>query len=187
MAGLLHLRLEIDGDVQVSRQLGVLLEHVKDLRPAWRRIHQGQGLPGGGQSMVVATREHFASHGARGGARWPELAERTVRERNAMLARGEARFGGRRPILRRTDRMFQSLVARTAGPDTVLEMHPHWMLWGTSVPYAGFHQRGAGVPRRRPVQPTEADKRSWVKTIQAYLVETGELRGARRSIVAGRL
>lgn len=75
-----------------------------------------------------------------------------------------------RQILVRTGKLKASLTGKTV--DTIRIIHPLQMALGTTIPYAGYHQRGTPtMPRRPVVELTEQDKRSWTKIIQRFLVE----------------
>lgn len=72
-------------------------------------------------------RQVFREHGI---PRWKRLSP-TYRRWKAMHYPGK-------PIMRRTDRLWESLTRRTS--DTVIRVGPRSLQLGTRVPYSRFHQ-----------------------------------------------
>lgn len=90
----------------------------------------------------------FTSQGASGrSGSWPGLDPRYA----AQKAR---RYPGR-TILERTGRLRASLQVETS--DSIVESSVGRLVLGTRVPYARYHQRGDGVPRRAPIDVTNRD------------------------------
>lgn len=105
---------------------------VVDLRPVWHRVV--------GPDFSKLMRERFDTNGRRGsatGAKWRSLSPVTValRRRN-----GHGRYGPN-AILRDTGRLYRSLV-NPVGPDAIRINEPLSFTWGTSVPYAKYHETG---------------------------------------------
>jgi phage gpG-like protein len=83
--------------------------------------------------------EQFTSQGALGQTgRWASLDKK-------YAARKARQFPGR-TILERSGALRASLQVQTG--DSIVEGSPRALFFGTSVPYAGFHQKGEGVPKR---------------------------------------
>lgn len=153
----MRLSLDVFGDVQVDRELLRFADRAVDARPAWDAImHQ----------LGVLEREQFDSQGARASGGWAPLAPSTVADK--------ARRGLDPRILHATGKLRASLT-EPAGPDAIRESLPNAMRYGTSVPYARFHQQGTGrTPQRREIELTATDRhRMFVQTMQRFLV-TGE-------------
>lgn len=151
------MRLELDafGDKQVAREILRFGDRATDARPAWNSII--------GQLERLEAAQ-FDSEGARASGGWAPLAPATVAEK--------ARRGLDRRILHATGALRASLTRHS--DDAIRESHPNEMRFGTTVPYAVFHQRGRGVPQRRSVELTETDRHAiFVQTVQRFLV-TGE-------------
>lgn len=73
-------------------------------------------------------------------------------------------------VLRRTDRMYDSLVKRTAS--SIVSINKNELTYGTSVPFASFHQTGTRkMPARKIIALTEGDKDKIIKAVQARLVK----------------
>ena len=78
------------------------------------------------------------------------------------------------PILIFDGRMYESLRGVSRGPtaDTVRQIYPQRAEFGTIVPYAIFHQTGTrNMPRRKPVQLTDQDKKRWARIIHEWAVK----------------
>lgn len=92
-------------------------------------------------------------------SRWQELIRRNfVREGlpvpwpalSPAYAEWKSRYFPGKTILRRTDRLFNSLV--TSNGDAIWEATPRTIRFGTRVPWFGFHQRGTdSMPARLPL------------------------------------
>lgn len=90
--------------------------------------------------MRRVAKENFDTEGghARGG--WPPLAPSTLAER--------ARLGyGNLPMMQRTRRLYKSLAGGRSTADSIVEVTPTSLTWGTRTPYAIYHQSDA--PRTR--------------------------------------
>lgn len=151
----MQLRLEVFGDVQLSRDLLRWADNAEDMTPAFEAISD---------DFRVIERRQFDSEGAYASGGWAPLKPSTV-----------ARRGGRaHPILRTPGdaggRLRRSLTTKGAR-DAVRDITADSMTVGTRVPYAKYHQRGTkNMAQRRPVELTAADRARWVKVIQAHLV-----------------
>lgn len=121
--------------------------------PAWEAISR---------ELLAIEREQFDSEGARGSGGWAPLAQSTL----------DAKTGG--SILRDTDALFNSLTEPT-DPDHQFIAQPTWMVWGTTIPYARWHQSGTvNMPQRRFLELRASDRVILVKQLQSYLI-TGKL------------
>lgn len=147
---------EFYGEVQIDRTLARAVEAVNDLRPVWEVLAN--------RFAAMETRQ-FATEGAYGsGDRWAALSPR--------YAAWKARHYPGKTILRRTDDLHRSLTKRPLGVEVI---EPQFMVLGSAVPYGRYHQHGGGnLPRRRPVEFPEAERREWVKVLQRYII-TGEV------------
>lgn len=142
--------LSVDGDVQISRRLLRLGDRVEDARPAFRRV---------ADDLMGIERQQFASQGGRAHA-WPPLAQATQE--------AKSRAGLDPRILQATGRLRDSLTGRSG--DQKLLITDTFMIFGTNVKYAGYHQGGRGVPQRRYLDLTAMDRRRLVKTLQRELI-----------------
>lgn len=152
------IRVEWQIEPAISALKG-LLERLRDLRPVWRSLTV---------YLRRAALQQFASEGGRGGAQWAPLTPR-------YAAQKEKVFPGQ-PIMRASDRLFQSLTDQTA--DSVVEIEAQEMTFGTEVPYARYHQRGEGRnPQRKILVVTEEDRRQLKKIVRAHLENQAALAG----------
>lgn len=147
------IRLEVYGDVQLERTLERFASAAEDMRPAWETLRQ---------RFLEAERRQFASQGGYGSGGWPALSP--------AYAAWKARNYPGQTILRRDDELFESL---TEGPAVAI-LEPSYMVLGSDVEHGGYHQRGDGVPQRRPVELPEFERREWVKVMQRHLIEAGQ-------------
>lgn len=122
----------------------------------------------------------FDSEGASGGRPWEPLAASTVARKAGggfatIGADGGVSIGSLDPrILHATHRLRKSLT--DANDPEHLEIATNdSLVFGSLVPYGKYHARGSGhLPKRRPIQFNEAQKRRILKRLQLYLM-TGEV------------
>lgn len=154
------LRMEVAGEAIVSRAIGRFAGVTSDLRPAWRDI---------ADDFLKVEERQFESAGAQGtGGAWQPLSP--------AYAAWKARNYPGMPIMQRSQRLFRSLSERNA--DHIEESRPDELVLGTRVPYAGYHQVGAGaLPQRRVIALNDTIRRRWMKFIQRYLVEEAKRQG----------
>ncbi|PYS48278.1 MAG: hypothetical protein DMF68_13615 [Acidobacteria bacterium] len=116
--------------------------------------------------------------GSRGEGSWPEDAESTLERK--LKALGSVAY---LLTLRFTDRLYLSL-GQEGAPDSISEISPDELIFGSSVPYGGFHMEPSGKrPERAPIpkQPNPevinrmADK--IVTYAREYVTELGFLGG----------
>jgi phage gpG-like protein len=106
-------------------------------------------------------REQFAAQGRGLFGRWRKLSDR--------YAQWKARKYPGQPILRASDRMFNSLMSRTQY--SIVSLRKTELIYGTRVRYASFHQTGTAKMARRPIfDLRDADKERLIKNVQARLV-----------------
>ena len=111
----------------ILRQSASFRRALLNLEPLWDRFKHVM-------SDIEQARFDSQGHGE-----WPALAPSTVEQR--------LRLGfGAGPILHRTGDLRDSLV----DPNRAAQTGPRHMIWGTSVPYAHWHQDGGSVPGRPP-------------------------------------
>lgn len=147
------LSFGVFGEQQVERTLEGIADRAEDMRPAWEVLR--------GRFLRVEQRQ-FASQGRYSGG-WAPLSPR--------YAAWKARHYPGKTILRRTDQLWRSL---TQGPEIAI-LEPRFMMLGSAVRYGAFHQAGGGnLPRRRPVELSEYERRQWVKVMQSHIVTGGQ-------------
>lgn len=143
------------GEAQLSRTLARSLEAVDDLRPVWEVL---------AERFVALELRQFATEGKYGSGGWAPLSPR--------YAEWKARHYPGKTILRRTDDLWKSLTHRPLGIEVI---EPHFAVFGSAVEYGRYHQEGGpNLPRRRPVEFPESERREWVKVLQRFIV-TGEV------------
>lgn len=126
------ISLEIDGEEQVKFAVGRMQHAFEDLRPVWDAMRD---------AFHEVELEQFATGGAAGkSGGWEELSP--------DYAAWKAKHYPGRGVLVRSGALRDALVG---GPASIYEPHPTWMGVGADVPYGIFHQRGQGVPVRKPI------------------------------------
>lgn len=115
-----------------------------------------------GEDLRDQLKERFDAEGYG----WQRLSTR-------YAAQKEKQYPGK-TILRRKDRMYNSLVSKNA-PGNVSRVRPLEAEFGTTVPYARHHQTGGGnLPQREIFRLREQDKRQITKTLHTYLMMQAE-------------
>jgi phage gpG-like protein len=145
----MRFTFEIDGIKEFDRSFNRVEEHIKDLRPVWDAVER---------TFYDIEKEQFASEGSAGrGGKWKALSP-------AYLKRKEKQYPGTK-ILERTGKMRDALTQKTG--DTVLVKTPDEFGIGTSLPYAGYHQRGGKrLPKREIVSFSDDNRRTMQKAMQ---------------------
>lgn len=166
----MSLSIEVLGEKIIERNLVRHAERAVNPIPVFEIL---------AERFLLIEKMQFESQGVSGSGGWTPLSATYLQEK---IKRG---YDPR--ILFRTHALFNSLTHHDA-PGSIRRITPEFMEVGTEVKssdgyvYAQAHQKGAGVPVRKPVDFTELERRRWVKTLQRYIV-TGELIfGATRAV-----
>jgi phage gpG-like protein len=151
----MRLLLDVAGDRQLDRTL---------LRMAGRADDMSDALGAVGDMLAGAETRQFSSQGTYASGGWAPLAPSTL-ARKAALGQGDR-------ILVATGELRDSLTRRTGGGNALREVTPSSLVFGTTVPYARFHQQGTGrMPQRRPLELTEGDRRQSVRILQRFVTD----------------
>lgn len=149
----LRLRFEVFGEVVLDRALERAADAAENMIPAWQVLRE---------RFLRMEQRQFASEGAYGSGGWSPLSPR--------YGAWKARHYPGQTILRREDDLYLSL---TQGP-AVAVLQPSYMILGSDDEKGPYHQAGAGpLPRRRPVELPEFERREWVKVVQRHLFGGG--------------
>jgi phage gpG-like protein len=163
--------IEVLGDRQVARAFRDMGSAVTDWSAAWDDV---------GDLLRASAKKQFDSHGQYGSGGWEPLAFSTLASKNAK--------GQPRDILRATGRLEDSLTVKDDTEHMALG-GTTFFHWGTFVPYASYHMTGTGarrtadsafgpmrqgMPRRKPVELPEADRREIVRILQRYAVDAAK-------------
>lgn len=139
---------DIAGDVQYSRAFDLYGKLASDLSEPLADI---------GDKLLQAVGDQFATEGAHGlGRRWQPLSQ-------AYAAWKEQHYPGR-PILVRTGDMRSAALSKGA-----LSVSPRRLTYEVDSEYAIYHQEGRGVPQRKIVALSNADRRDWDRVFAEYL------------------
>lgn len=150
-----EIAFSLEGVTEVSRRFAARAERVGDLTPAWPEVDK---------VFHLLVQQQFASAGAQGGERWPELARRT------QLERAREGYGPKRPILVRTGDLQRSLT--TLNGDAISVHHPTYYARGTGVEYFRYHQSRKPrkvIPRRAAIELSAKAKDALLRPIRIYL------------------
>ncbi len=142
---------DIAGQRQVDRQLSRFGENVRDLRPFYQDTVR---------EFSAIAEDQFNTEGGRA-QKWEPL--------NPAYAAFKARMFPATGILHATGRLRASIVAGNTS-ESVKDIRPQSLRWGTTVPYAVKHQTGDGVPERRIIDLTREDRQDVLRRLQRYLV-----------------
>lgn len=178
---LLPIQIVVDGDVVLSRRLGVLASKVKDLRPAWADVH---GI------FVDAMVRRFASQGSEGGETWDHYSREpryaAYKRRKLGLARGSrmpvlrwAPYASRRAFPR--ERLYPSLTD-PSHPEHVYRAGKLDVAIGSTTPWGRGLNRGGevqrwdrvAIPARKIIRFSEGTKRAMVRAILRHLHREAE-------------
>jgi len=155
----LEFKLEAPGDRPLRRAF-VVYERANDLTPAWQR-------------MLPALRDYIDRRIATGGTHhnMPPFAPLSPR-----YARWKSRRYPGAPILVRSGRLRDSLT-NPNHPDAIATVTPQSLTYGTSVPYAAYHQLGTQrMPARPPIKLSRTLQTHLLTILRNYLIEQGESR-----------
>ena len=151
MARAVRFTFTFEGEAQIDRTLARFADNVADATSLWDVL---------ADRFARLERRQFDSEGAYGSGGWAPLSP-------AYAAWKAAAYPGK-PILERSGDLRESLTVRPFGIE-VLE--PGFMVVGSGIDYGRFHQAGTDrMPRRRPVELPESERRHWVRLIQRYIV-----------------
>lgn len=146
---------EVYGHKQISRELARISEFSGDAAPAWEKIVS---------MMKDDIQEQFDTEGRSMSGGWEPLKPVTIENK--------ARQGLRPEIMRATDRLMESLTDER-GSDQTLVIERFGFEFKSLVDYGAYHMgpsKDGTRPARPPVDFTEAQRRKYVKVLQAYLM-----------------
>jgi hypothetical protein len=147
----LRFEFEAYGDRLVSREILDIGGRGLDARPAFSAI---------ADDLFKSEERRFNS---RGFGTWDDLADSTIKEK--------ARKGLDPRVLHATLALRESLTKRDeANENQILLIEPQFLVLGTTLSYAEFHQKGKGVPMRKPLGFPVGQRRKAIKRIQKFVV-----------------
>jgi phage gpG-like protein len=148
----MHLEIGIEGDAQIKRRLLRVGDRAVNARPAFEAI---------GEALLGISRQQFESEGRRSSGGWQPLAQSTIDRK------------GDSSILFDSGALMASFSER--GGDNTFWATDDFLLFGSKLEYAGFHQRGTSrMPQRRPLELAEADRVGVAKILQSHILGDGD-------------
>lgn len=149
----MQLELSLAGDVQVKRKLLRIGDRAINAKPAFQTI---------ATVLMGIERQQFESEGRRSSGGWEPLKQSTID------AKGDS------SILFRTGDLMASL-SEDGDPNMTNWATDDFLLFGSKVPYGGFHQTGTSrTPQRRPLELRETDRAGMAKILQAHILGDGD-------------
>lgn len=144
----MRVEISLAGDKQVSRELLRFGERALMARPAFEAI---------GELLLTVEQHQFASEGRFASGGWAPLAESTLAQKTGPS------------ILDETGELRASLTER-GDPHQIFDVGDEYLLFGTDLDYAGYHQTGTSrMPRRRPLELREEQRAEAVKILQRFI------------------
>lgn len=101
---------------------------------------------------------------SKGRGAWPDLADSTKQRKR------ERKQDPR--VMRATNALYKSLTAANAR-DQIDNRGPSEFRFGTTVPYAGFHDTGTGVKKRPLIALTQSERRRIDDALEQFIA-TGD-------------
>lgn len=157
----MRIVFELAGEKQIARDILRVGDRGTDMRPAFHST---------ADFWMLETERNFESEGRHASGGWTPLNPDYLARKLAHRPRLDPR------ILHATLALFDSLTVE-GDENQVLTIRKNELTYGSRLPYAAAHQRprpGSRLPRRRPVEFTEAARRQTVKILQRYVM-TGEV------------
>jgi phage gpG-like protein len=182
---MINIRVSMAGQDVILRKIGALASAVKDLRPAWKNVFafmdkyelnvfKSGGSFDGMAGWAPRKDGSFAwkrKGGATGGNTW---GKKFSVSKHGGLFQSIKRADKGHGILVDSGRLMNSLAVSSSS-DAIREMDAKWMVYGTSVPYAGYHQTGTRkMVARPPLRLTESAKRQITQIVVLHMRKTGQ-------------
>lgn len=152
------LTISINGDVQLQRRVKETVWRVTDAEPVWRAIMD---------YLTGVEQRQFNSDGKASSGGWQQLAESTIAEKTA-----EGMPHPDRPLHGWGD-LEDSLTRRGEGGGAVRIIEQLYMIFGTQIEYAKYHQGNevrTRIPLRRFLELTEYQRKTIAKWYQQFVV-----------------
>ena len=147
-------RLVTFGILGVLKRLKGQSDRAKNLRPVWPKV---------ADDWARMNKRTFQRDGASSGwSKWKPI--------NLEWAQWKSTHGFDSAILRQTGTLRNSLINRADGNFLFKPTNQNVRL-GTTVSYAGFHQKGRGVIKREPIREDSEAQKRWATIIERYVVD----------------
>jgi len=144
--------IRVTGGTRAQAAIARIVSRLKDFRPAYRTM---------ARFLEGVLSDQFDSQGARTGRQWAALSQKY----SAWKAK---KYPGK-GLLEREGTLRRSLTSGTS-IHAVREIGRKRFVFGTTVPYAPFHQEGGGnLPQRRLIDPTTGDRKEMSEIVRRYL------------------
>lgn len=161
MTGILSFTVE--GTENVQKGLAVIMDAMKDLTPFWRDVFAPKYFGMVQDLFATGGRARGGSGRFKGGA-WAGLSPK-YRIWKAMHYPGQ-------PLLVREGELRESVRwgGDSLGPGGIFDPHPGYVVAGTAVAHAAYHQFGTNKMPARPFMPPP-DPAVFAPLLQAWLLK----------------
>lgn len=159
MAGILSF--EILGGDSVKKGLAAFLDSLTDLRPFWRDVFAPRYFGIVQDLFATGGRGRAANGRFRGGA-WAALSPK-------YRIWKQAHYPGQPTLVREGDLRESVRWSGHVGVGGIFDAQPAFVLVGTSIPYAKFHQYGTETMPKRPFLP-QPDPAVFAPLMKAWLL-----------------
>lgn len=153
---MIQLTGTVKGEAQLDRALSRIISASNDLRIPFEFI---------GEDFRRIESDQFDGEGYG----WDALSPRYAARKLALY--------GELPILHRTGALREAMTIRGA-PGNITEVFETEARFGTDIEYGSYHQTGTSrMPQREVIRLREEDKREMTRTMQRYMIATGQAAG----------
>lgn len=173
--GVVTVAAHLEGADVIMRRFQGIAANAEDVSPAFPAVQQ--------VFFGIVRRAFESEGGTTASGPWVSLKPRTAADRRAEG------YDPYHPILQRTQALLRSLTMPS--PDAIFLAAPKMLSLGSGVPYFPYHQSSrprTKIPRRAPVDITQADKHELLRPIVNHITGRtassrlpGRGRGGRRA------
>lgn len=154
----------VNGD-QVKKGLAAFLDSLRDLRPFWRDVFAPKyfGLV---QDLFATGGRARGQTGRFAGGAWATLSPK-------YRIWKQKHYPGKPLLVREGDLRESVRWSGQLGPGGIFQAERDFVVVGTSIPYAKFHQQGTQTMPARPFLPTP-DLAVFAPLMKAWLTKTAQ-------------
>jgi len=153
---MLKISFEVTGEKQINRAFDAAAKAFEDFTPVFKEL---------GKRFQSYEKQMFDTEGGISGSRWATLSP-------GYRAWKSINYPGK-GILERKGTLKKSLTS----PQAVHELEKLSAAYGTTVPYAIYHQKGAGnMPARKPIKLSKKERHNWTRELHRYIKSVIEKR-----------
>lgn len=145
----MKLTIDVEGDVQIERQLIRFGKRAIDAKPAFAAI---------AEALLKIEERQFNSQGGTGSGGWAPLSIATLKGKKDQRILHDT-LDLRNSLTRRSDSNLKLIITDS------------FMVFGSKLEYAKYHQLGTSkMPQRRPVELTGTERTALTKILQRFII-----------------